>query len=163
MKQLSSVVWSEGMYLGPHHFQVQSRYFEDSIQFAASALRFEAYGFVGYGWDAEALRNGTLSLLHARGILPDGLAFEMPDCDPLPAARNITELFPPLADRLTIYLGVPAYRPNAVNCTPPEAHADVRARYSSDRQIVPDENTGRDEKPVHFGRKNRIQTLQARH
>ena len=47
MKQLSSVVWSEGMYLGPHHFQVQSRYFEDSIQFAASALRVEAYGFVG--------------------------------------------------------------------------------------------------------------------
>jgi len=54
------------MYLGPHHFQVQSRYFEDSIQFAASALQFETYGFVGFGLDAEALRNGTLSLLHAR-------------------------------------------------------------------------------------------------
>ena len=59
VKQLSGVVWSEGMYLGPHHFQVQSRYFEDSIQFAASALRFEANGFVGFGLDAEALAKCT--------------------------------------------------------------------------------------------------------
>ena len=29
MKHLSRLVWSEGMYLGPHHFQAQSRYFED--------------------------------------------------------------------------------------------------------------------------------------
>jgi type VI secretion system protein ImpJ len=142
------------MYLGPHHFQAQARYFEDSIHFAASSLWFAGYGLAACELDVEAMNNGTLSLIRARGILPDGLAFEMPDCDPLPSARNITELFPPLADRLTIYLGVPAYRPNAVNCTPPEGSADVRARYSSDRQIVPDENTGRDEKPVHFGRKN---------
>ena len=142
------------MYLGPHHFQAQARYFEDSIHFAASSLWFAGYGLAACELDAEAMNNGTLSLIRARGILPDGLAFEMPDCDPLPAARNITESFPPLADRLTIYLGVPAYRPNAVNCTPPEGHDDVRARYSSDRQVVPDENTGRDEKPVHFGRKN---------
>jgi type VI secretion system protein ImpJ len=30
MKYLSRVVWPEDMYLGPHHFQAQSRYFEDS-------------------------------------------------------------------------------------------------------------------------------------
>ena len=108
------------MYLGPHHFQAQARYFEDPIHFAASSLWFAGYGLAACELDAEAMNNGTLSLVRARGILPDGLAFEMPDCDPLPAARNITESFPPLADRLTIYLGVPAYRPNAVNCTPPE-------------------------------------------
>jgi hypothetical protein len=35
------------MYLGPHHFQVQYRYFEDSNQFAASSLRFAGYGLAG--------------------------------------------------------------------------------------------------------------------
>ena len=34
MKFLSRVVWSEGMHLGPHHFQTQSRYFEDRSGFS---------------------------------------------------------------------------------------------------------------------------------
>ena len=70
MKLLSRVVWSEGMYLGPHHFQVQSRYFEDSIQFATSSLWFSAYGLAGVDLDANALENGTVSLIHAMGA-PD--------------------------------------------------------------------------------------------
>ena len=76
MKLLSRVVWSEGMYLGPHHFQAQSRYFEDSIQFATSSLWFAGYGLAGLQLDAEALHNGTVTLLHARGIFPDGLIFQ---------------------------------------------------------------------------------------
>src|SRR5947207_10133490 len=84
MKTLSSVVWSEGMYLGPHHFQVQSRYFEDSIQFATSALWFYTYGLAGCQLSAEELRNGVVAVSHARGIFPDGLVFEMPGSDTLP-------------------------------------------------------------------------------
>jgi predicted component of type VI protein secretion system len=39
MKFLSRVVWSEGVPLGPHHFQAKSRYFEDSLWFLNSNLR----------------------------------------------------------------------------------------------------------------------------
>ena len=70
MKYLSRVVWSEGMYLGPHHFQVQSRYFEDTIRFATSSLWFEPWGMTDCALDSEALRNGTISLLHARRHFP---------------------------------------------------------------------------------------------
>lgn len=153
MKHLSRVVWSEGMYLGPHHFQVQSRYFEDSIQFAASSLLFAPYGFAGFGLDAEALRNGTLSLLHARGILPDGLAFQMPDCDALPPVRSIADLFPPARDRVTVFLAIPEHRPNSANCT--QMGEEGRwARYTARSQTISDETTGRDEKSVSLGRKN---------
>jgi type VI secretion system protein ImpJ len=79
MKYLSRVVWSEGMYLGPHQFQVQNRYFEDALEFAVSSLWFEPWGLAGCELDTESLRNGTLSLVHARGIFPDGLAFNMPE------------------------------------------------------------------------------------
>ena len=75
MKFLSRVVWSEGMYLGPHHFQAQSRYFEDSIGFAVSALWYQPYGLLGCVLDEEALRNGTLSLVQARGVFPTGCLF----------------------------------------------------------------------------------------
>jgi type VI secretion system protein ImpJ len=152
-KHLSKVVWSEGMYLAPHHFQAQNRYFEDSIHFAASALCFEPYGFAGFALDAEALRNGTLSLLHARGILPDGLSFQMPDCDPLPAARNISELFPPAKEKVTVLLAIPEHKPGAANCAE-SADGNRWVRYKPESKIIADETTGRDEKPVQLGEKN---------
>src|SRR5436189_5541169 len=110
MKLLSRVVWWEGMYLGPHHFQVQSRYFEDSIQFATSSLWFASYGLAGVELDANALQNGTVSLLHARGILPDGLPFNMPECDDLPQPRVIADLIPPTRDSVIVLLGIPPLR-----------------------------------------------------
>ncbi len=79
------------MHLGPHHFQAQSRYFEDSIQFATSSLWFEPFGLIGLETDVEALANGTISIVNARGIFPDGLPFHMPECDGLPTPRSIAE------------------------------------------------------------------------
>src|SRR5882762_3479444 len=102
MRLLSRVVWSEGMYLAPHHFQAQSRYFEDSIHFATANLWNESYGVAAIQMDAEALRSATVSLLHARGLFEDGLAFDMPESDPLPRPRNIGEAFSPTADHLII-------------------------------------------------------------
>lgn len=152
-KHLSRVVWSEGMHLTPNHFQVQNRYFEDSIQFAASALCFEPYGFLGLALDAEALHNGTLSLQHARGIFPDGLAFQMPDCDPLPQARSIADLFPPTREKVVALLAIPEHKSDGANCIPSPGE-DGRVRYIAEPQVIADEMTGRDEKPVAMGRKN---------
>jgi type VI secretion system protein ImpJ len=153
MKYLSRVVWSEGMYLGPHHFQAQSRYFEDSIRFATSTLWYEAWGLVGVELDTEALSNGTVSLVHARGLFPDGLAFNMPECDPLPAPRNIAEAFPVTRDTVTILLTVPPRKPNGVNCSGSMEEANG-ARFIAESRMLFDETTGRDEKPVPLGRKN---------
>jgi type VI secretion system protein ImpJ len=154
MKNLSRVVWSEGMYLGPHHFQAQTRYFEDAIQFATGALWYEPWGLGGCRLDAEALLNGTVSVLHARGIFPDGLVFDMPDSDPLPPARNIADLFPPTRERLTVMLAVPPRRPDRLNCLPVEQQNGEPVRYLAEPRLLADENTGRDEKTVRLGRKN---------
>src|ERR1700693_2225285 len=116
MKLLSRVVWSEGMYLGPHHFQVQGRYFEDSIHFATSSLWFASYGLAGVDLDADALSNGTVSLIHARGIFPDGLPFNMPEGDSLPEPRAIEGLFPPTRDGIVVMLSIPPRKPNGYNC-----------------------------------------------
>jgi type VI secretion system protein ImpJ len=158
MKQLSRVVWSEGMHLAPHHFQAQSRYFEDTVHFATSALWYGGYGLIGHELDAEALRNGTVSLVHARGLFPDGLPFHMPEGDPLPAARNITELFSPVRERLTIYLGIPPRKPDTEICAQSGEAVGATTRYIAESYQLHDENTGRDEKPIHLGRKN-IQIL----
>ncbi len=158
MRYLSPVVWSEGMYLGPHHFQVQSRYFEDSIRFTAAALWFEPYGLIGLQLDREALLNGTLSLVHARGVFPDGLTFQMPDADALPSARNIADLFPPVRDTVTVVLAVPPRKPEGLNCVTAPNQNGHNVRYRSETRMIYDETSGRDEKPVNLGIKN-IQLL----
>ena len=154
MKQLSKVVWSEGMHLGPHHFQVQNRYFEEITHFGISKLWFEPYGIVGLELDAEALRNGTVSVVHARGIFPDGLTFNMPESDPLPAPRGIADSFPPTRESLTVLMAIPPVRLGAPNIALPEQEQNGSTRFIAGSTMLPDENTGADEKSVQVGRKN---------
>jgi len=153
MKYLSRVVWSEGMYLGPHHFQAQGRYFEDSIQFATSSLWYRPYGLSGIELDADALKNGTVAVVHARGVFPDGLTFNMPECDVPPEARNISDVFPPTRDALEILLAIPPRRERGLNCATSQLDAPT-ARYLAETRVFHDENSGHDERPVQLGRKN---------
>lgn len=154
MKHLSRVVWNEGMYLAQHHFQVQGRYFEDSLGFALGHLFFRGYGLAGAALDAEALLNGTVSLVHARGLLPDGLPFDIPASDPPPAAREVRDLFSPTQDSHLVLLTIPAYRTGSANCAPAEERTQPRSRFVPQTNLVPDEATGGDEQPVVTGRKN---------
>ncbi len=154
MKQLSKIVWSEGMYLSPHHFQTQARFFEDSIHFVASSIWYEAYGLVGSKLNDEALRNGTVSVVHARGVFPDGMPFQMPESDPAPPPRGVADFFPPTHEFLTVLLAIPPRRENAPNCTLAETNGLPNTRYSAHAQALHDDNTGRDEKPVQLGKKN---------
>jgi type VI secretion system protein ImpJ len=153
VRNLSRVVWAEGMYLGPHHFQAQSRYFEDTIHFAADSLWFAAFGLLGYELNTEALRNGILLLGHARGVFEDGLAFDMPSSDPLPEARELEKVFPPTADTLLAYLAVPQRRSLGGN-TALQPEGANGTRFTAEERVVADEILGGDEKPVRFGRKN---------
>ncbi len=154
MKNLSRVVWSEGMYLGTHHFQAQNRYFEDSVHYSTSNLFFEPFGFGGYELDAEALRNGTVALVHARGLFPDGLSFHMPEFDELPEPRNILEAFPAMDDNLGLHLAVPERHTDGLNCAMSEIERSLSVRYIAEEKPLPDENTGRDVKLIRLGRKN---------
>ena len=153
MRSLSRVVWSEGMYLGPHHFQAQSRYFEESFHFAFSSLWFQPYGLTACTLDADGLRNGAVTVVHARGIFPDGLAFDLPGCDSPPTPLAIRDLFPPTRESITILLGVPSRQLEGANCALPGANGQ-RLRYTGESRTLVDENTGKDERPVMLGRKN---------
>jgi type VI secretion system protein ImpJ len=159
MKNLSRVVWQEGMYLGPHHFQAQNRYFEDLIQFTTGSLWFAPFGFAGLELDAEALRNGAISVVHARGVFPDGLAFHMPESDYLPPQKQVGDLFPPTREYLMVALALPPRVADGANCLIPEGEGIGRPAHGSERyfaepRFLHDENTGRDEKRVHLGQKS---------
>jgi len=152
MKFLSRVVWSEGMYLGPHHFQTQSRYFEDSIAFLASSLWHEPWGLLHAELDQKAIRNGNAVLLHASGIFPDGLTFELPNSDPPPEPRNLLEVFPSTDAALPLYLAVPSRKDNGFDCD--LSAAANGTRFSRMQRMLRDETNGIDEREVDLGQKN---------
>jgi type VI secretion system protein ImpJ len=154
MTQLSRVVWNEGMHLAQHHFQAQSRYFEDAVQFAIAGLFYAPYGLVGCAMDTEAVRNDTVSLIHARGIMPDGLPFDIPASDTAPAPLAVRDLFSPTQQSHLVLLTIPAYRSDGSNFSSNgETNAQI-ARYRAEATSMLDDTTGRDEKPVSVGRKN---------
>lgn len=152
MKFLSRVVWSEGMYLGPHHFQTQSRYFEDSVGFLVSSLWHEPWGLLHAEFDPEAIRNGSAVLLHASGVFPDGLVFECPASDPPPPTRNIVDAFPSTDAALMLYLAVPSRKDNGLDCN--LTGIDASIRYQVMQRPLRDETNGMDEREIDLGRKN---------
>jgi len=95
------------MHLGPQHFQAQNRYFESIVQFASEALAYEPWGLSGLQMDQEALKNGVFALVYARGIMPDGLVFLLPESDTLPDSRNLGDALSPVEDHTDVYLAIP--------------------------------------------------------
>lgn len=152
MKFLSRVVWSEGMYLGPHHFQTQSRYFEDSMAFLAASLWREPWGLLHLELDTKALRNGSGAILNASGIFPDGLPFEMPNSDPAPPPRDLLEAFPSTDAELPLFLAVPARRDSGFDCD--LSASGNGSRFVPMQRVLRDETNGIDDREVEFGRKN---------
>jgi len=152
MKFLSRVVWSEGMHLGPHHFQAQSRYFEDTLWFLNSNLRPNPWGLIHYSLDSEAVKTGRAVLEFASGIMPDGLIFDTPDCDPPPPPVDLNSLFSPVDSEIVLHLSVPQRQDQGLDCD--LAGTTELTRYGKSTRVFRDDTTGLGEIEVSIGKKN---------
>ncbi len=152
MRQMQPVLWTKGVLLTPQHLQVQDQFLEDLLEFQRSALAFAPWGFARLELDRGALASGTVSLLDAAGILPDGLPFDAPGADALPPPRSLEGHMNPDREHVTVWLGLPERRTGGWNVAPMGGGREVR--YSAEVVLRRDENTGLQEKPVQVARKN---------
>ncbi|HUI79852.1 MAG TPA: type VI secretion system baseplate subunit TssK [Bryobacteraceae bacterium] len=152
MRILQPVVWSKGTFLSPQHLQVEDRFVESIMQFRMEALEFRPWGFKRLQVHQEALAAGVFSIHEAHGLFPDGLPFDIPACDPAPAARPLAGCFDAGQTTLDIYLAVPDYRESGKNVSMPQR--DSETRYIAEVATFRDENTGTSEKPIQLARKN---------
>ncbi|NJD10322.1 MAG: type VI secretion system baseplate subunit TssK [Gemmatimonadetes bacterium] len=154
MEALTRIVWSEGMHLAQHHFQAQGAYFERLAGGALGDLFHTPYGLIACDFDREALLNGTVAVLAARGIMPDGLAFSFPE-EPAPQPLAVRELFSPTQPAHQVLLAIPPELPGRANCELPGGRAAAgAARFTASERLLPDEVTGGSERPVQLARKN---------
>ena len=107
MSWKNRVVWSEGMFLRPQHFQQLDRYTLDMVDARMRAARADAWGFEVLRIDQAGLKMGKLAVERARGIFPDGTPFAMPDHDAAPEPLDVPENM----KNTTVYLGLPVMKP----------------------------------------------------
>jgi type VI secretion system protein ImpJ len=91
MSWSNKVVWSEGMFLRPLHFQQQTRHVESFVEARASAGAVHPWGFSHLKLDLQLLTLGKLAISEARGVFPDGTPFNIPDDDDPPPPLEIPE------------------------------------------------------------------------
>ena len=85
----NKVVWSEGLFLQPQHFQQHDRHLEYLLDSQLRARHAFGWGFTRLVIDPAALARGQFVLSEGAGLLPDGTPFSFPDVDPPPAALTI--------------------------------------------------------------------------
>lgn len=123
----SKVVWTEGMFLNPQHFQQQERYFERFVDGKCSAYGAYGWGVHEFSVDEQLLKLGKISLLNARGVFPDGTPFSFPDKDEAPPVFDV----PPNTHNKIVYLALPVRRPGAVDVLTEEDTQGTARYYSS--------------------------------
>jgi type VI secretion system protein ImpJ len=85
----NKVVWSEGLFLQPQHFQQQDRHVERYVETRCEALASHSWGFTEVEIERDFLSIGKFGLRRIAGVFPDGTPFRMPDDDPLPPPIDI--------------------------------------------------------------------------
>ena len=107
----NKVMWTEGMFLQPQHFQQQDRFAGQQLQTRLSAAQAWPSGFLSLQVDDAALLQGQIVLTSARGVLPDGLVFSIPADDPAPPAFDV----PGDTREQWVVLAVPLSRPGVAD------------------------------------------------
>lgn len=82
-------LWTEGMFLGPHHFQQHDRFLLGVIAALHRCAGAYRYGLLELDIDRPALTEGKFALASIAGIFSDGTPFSLPDEDSLPAPLEV--------------------------------------------------------------------------
>ncbi len=141
MSVRSKVVWSQGMFLQPHHFQQEARFFEHALDARVRAVEPHGWGFGELVLDEAGLALGRLGLLRASGVLPDGTPFAFPSQDVAPPALDV----PGDLQGEMIYLAAPVSRAGTTEFDLGLDDNAEMARYSSSTLELRDQTHASDD------------------
>jgi type VI secretion system protein ImpJ len=159
MKNRHRVVWTQGMFLTPQHFQSQEQFLEDALHFRFNVSNYANWGVSTLNIDTDALANGLFRVSACSGVMPDGEPVDIPDTDEPPASRALTDHFPPNRESLDVFLALPENRPGTRTVTIPGPEqpginaGPPKTRYLAETRMIRDENLGDEEKEVQVARR----------
>ena len=113
MFKAEKILWGEGLFLRPQHFQLQDRYHEQRLNHTIHATIPFAYGVQSLLFDESQLSNHILALQNIKLIWQDGEIYHAPAQDLLPEAILLDEMN--LNGEMLVYLTLPIVQPNKHN------------------------------------------------
>jgi type VI secretion system protein ImpJ len=139
--QSSKVLWGEGLFLRPQHFQRQDAYHEWRLAEVSGALHPYAWGLRGCKLDVDALASGVLRFTELRLIFPDGELYSAPQEDDLPPPVSL-ESIPAGTSELVFHATLAQMRSNGSNFSGNAAEPDASLRFTQHNLNAPDWFTG---------------------
>lgn len=133
MSSRNPVIWHEGLFVKPQHFQQQARATEAAVHQRLTCLNDALYGFSELELNSEYLSFGKVALTKARGIMPDGSVFDIPNDLAPPAPLEIAHSN---AVNQIVYLTLPLKSDGALEVRWPDQYAN--SRYIAQRKEVRD-------------------------
>ncbi|HEU4622851.1 MAG TPA: type VI secretion system baseplate subunit TssK [Burkholderiaceae bacterium] len=137
MKKPAKVLWGEGLFLRPQHFQRQDAYHEARLVDAMRALHPYAWGVRLARFDVDALATGTLRATELSIVFPDGEPYDAPGIDALPAPVHLAEVLSDGASETVFHAVLPLAREAGSNFAAPD-HVTTATRYVQTNRATPD-------------------------
>jgi type VI secretion system protein ImpJ len=145
------VIWKEGMFLQPQHFQLADRSFEQALAAHWSHCNPYFAGVTECAIDVSALASGVFTITSCSGIFPDGTVFSIPKEDDPPVARSFVELFSHDQQSCDVYLGLPLPVEGQSIVSDGAEISSTPSRYRGQSVNIADEVTGAQKKPIEIG------------
>lgn len=133
MSSRNCVLWKEGLFVKPQHFQQMAYSAEATGLQRLSSLNEAFYGFSELALNPEYLSFGKIAITRARGIMPDGTVFDIPGDMPAPAPLQIRDAG---AANQVIYLTLPLRSTGTLEVSWPEK--ETNSRYLAQAASVKD-------------------------
>jgi type VI secretion system protein ImpJ len=147
----NKVLWTEGMFLQPQHFQQQDRANSRLLHARVAATSGFGAGFSSLQVDRAALETGQFAIASASGVLPDGTPFDIPGTDAAPAALKVPA---DVRDEI-VMLAVTRSRPGVAESDVEGASSSMPARYlCADVEVADAEAVSLRQAPIQVGRLN---------
>jgi type VI secretion system ImpJ/VasE family protein len=138
------VHWHEGLFLQPHHLQLQLRGLQSDIRSARSLFNPYAFGLIESRLSYDNLNDGRVLFERLQAIMPSGQEISYPENTNLPPLDLKTELSRSAAP-IDVVLAVPLWSRSRANAFRPGETADPRVKLlyiPHEARDLPDENNG---------------------
>jgi type VI secretion system protein ImpJ len=123
MSATNRVIWNEGLFIKPQHFQQQQRYTEYLLDERINAVSLYLYGVNNLRISPEHLSYGSIAIESATGVMPDGTVFKIPQEDILPDTLKVEDSS--FANQ-EIYLALPLRSDSILEISWPDASGSTR-------------------------------------
>ncbi|KVA08875.1 type VI secretion system baseplate subunit TssK [Burkholderia ubonensis] len=148
MSYSAKVLWGEGLFLRPQHFQRQDAYHEARLFESIQAIQPYNWGVRAVRFDRDALGSNVLRLAELSLVFPDGVLYAAPQADDLPPPVALDTL-PEGINEFVFYLALHPLRENGANYNDDPA-TGFTTRFVSEQTSVADNFTDAAEADVTF-------------